>query len=169
MVRILCAALIFLFTLSPGAWARPDPKAPAVAAKSFVLTLARSDFELSWNGVTKDSQDKIALMTIKRYEDLDEVIYTLPNMKLLLLTNAEGHRTVMFEDMTRSWCRKIGIKPTQLKNVRAAVVKGNRKNAVVRLYFGKKTATLQMENEIDWKDNWRAVWHPSIDRKVIYR
>ncbi len=169
MRRITVTLIIAILMISTPALAqRRDPDAPAKAARQFILSLVQSQFDRSWHGVTGESQKKIARMTINRFEDLDGAVYTLESMMHLLLTNSHGHRTVMFEDMTRSWCQEWGIEVKDLEKVKVEVVKGNPDNAVVRLSLGDKSTILEMVNPDDWRENWKAIWHPPIDREILF-
>jgi hypothetical protein len=79
-------------------------------------------------------------------------------MKFLLLTNSEGHRTVMFEDLTKQWCAKIGVAQAALRKVKVIPLKEDGKKAVVRLEMAGKKVNMNLVNEGDWNPRWKVVW-----------
>jgi hypothetical protein len=148
--------IITLLLLGSSAQAQRFRETPQNAAKNFVQSLGNADFDMSWRLLSGKAKKAIAQKTIDRFEDIDNKIYQLTEMEYLLLTNAEGHRTVMFEDLTKSWCRQIGASPASLKKASASIVSQKEKRAVVKVSAGTARTTMIMVNE----DGWKAEWCP---------
>lgn len=149
-----------LILISSPVWARPKRETPQKAAVEFAVSLGKSQFDKSWLLITDHSKKRIAQLAIERFEDLDDRIYTLDSMIHMIQTNEDGHRTVMFEDLRKIWCGGIGVKPKDLTGAKAELIKGNQKEALVKITVSGRSATLKMINESDWKDQWKVAWYP---------
>jgi protein-disulfide isomerase len=158
MLRKILFLLLFLLTAASSLAAAPAKETPEKVARDFVVSLGKNYFEKSWSLLSKSSQDAIAQKTINRFEDLDDAVYTVEEMKFLLLTNSEGHRTVMFEDLTKQWCAKIGVAQAALRKVKVIPLKEDGKKAVVRLEMAGKKVNMNLVNEGDWNPRWKVVW-----------
>lgn len=159
----LITLLLILTTQTHAYRLRPYKKKPTPqeAAVKFVNLLAKSEFKDAWNMLTEHSKKVIARLTIQRYEDLDEKIYTVDEMMYMLHTNSGGHRTVMFEDLRKYWCRKNGIPQSALSNVKAKKIKAGNSEALVRLDFNGKKVDLIMKNKQKFTPKWEAAWFPA--------
>lgn len=152
--------ILLIALLSTPAFARPRKETPQKAAVEFAVSLGKSQFDKSWLLITEHSKKRIAQLAIQRFEDLDDRIYTLESMMLMLQTNEDGHRTVMFEDLRKLWCSSVGVKPKDLTEAKASLIKGNDREALVKLTVAGKSVTLKMINEKSWKEQWKAAWYP---------
>ncbi|MFP4499154.1 MAG: hypothetical protein ACLFQV_13170 [Vulcanimicrobiota bacterium] len=124
----------------------------------FMHNLGKADYFQAYKQLDEHSKQTIIQITIDRFQDLDNRLYTRDEMDYLLRTNVNGHRTVIFEDLLFGWCDHLGIKPESLKNATAVTAKKHDPHKVtLEITAGSKKFDLVMKKEAGM---WKAAWYP---------
>jgi hypothetical protein len=155
---VILSCILILSSLNPAYAKYVPPEDPAQTAMKFIKTLGDNDYHRAYLLMTTHSRKVMLRYAINRFQDLDDKLYSTLEMDHLFQTNAGGHRTVVFEELIGRYCKKWGVKPSQLTKVYTKLIKmEGPEQAVIRVTVTNKSKQLIMKKEAG---EWKTAWYP---------
>jgi len=157
--QIVLTIILFIFIFLPPSFifAYQKKVTSEKVALEFVISLGSQQFDKSYRMLSEHARKTIIKKAIERFSDIDNTYYLPTDMDFKLQTNEDGHRTVLFEDLTKDWCARAGIQPISLCRANVVLLKGDNDRADLKILAGGGTLFLTMKKEAG---EWKAAWYP---------